>query len=333
MTKKSYLNELRRRLCFRLSDAEIDDIIGDMGECFDVGVSEGRTEEDIAASLGTPKAAAAEILSERQTDNIFILRSAKYILPFLFCLLILWIYFFGLKFAGNYILISVILPSVLWFALVQTRFFTQMKTDGADWLSLISSALCLAGAWFYDDLVISMLRDKPDAIYFAVIMGVMITAAMVLLAVTVWKRSAKCLALIPLTAAGYGIFSAVSCVRFFLAHNTEFASREYFARVGTFANHFLNCIFVCILLLLIWSIYKKSAVTLPIMQLLIPISAKVVLAKDFYSTLDPTTFTVLNNVHTIYTSSEFLWASLMGAAVTLAIVIIMRIRGRKVGES
>lgn len=132
MTKKSYLSELRRRLCFRLSDAEIDDIISDMSECFDVGVSEGRTEDEIAVSLGTPKSAAAEIIDQRHSDKIFIPRMTKYILPYLFCLLILWLYFFGLQFAGNYILISIILPSVLWFTLVQTRFFTQMKTDDAD---------------------------------------------------------------------------------------------------------------------------------------------------------------------------------------------------------
>lgn len=332
MTKKSYLSELRRRLCFHLSDAEIEDIIGDMNECFDAGVSEGRTEDDIALSLGEPKAAAAEILAERHSGNIFIPRLTKYILPFLFCLLILWLYFFGLQFAGNYILISIILPSVLWFTLVQSRFFTQMKTDGADWLSLIASVLCLAGAWFYDDFVWQMLRDKPEAVRSAVIIGAMITLAMILLAVTIWKRAAKYLVLIPLTAAGYGIFSTVSCLHFLLAQNVEFASREFFVWTGTFANYFLNCIFVGILLLLIWSIYKKSAVTLPIMQILIPISAKVMLAKDFYSALDPTNFTVINNVHTIYTSSEFLWASLIGAAVTLLIVIIMRIKGRKDGE-
>lgn len=332
MTKKSYLDELRRRLCFRLSDAEIEDIIGDMGECFDAGVSEGRTEDEIALSLGAPKTAAAEILAERHSGNIFIPHLTKYILPFLFCLLILWLYFFGLQFANNYILISIILPSVLWFALVQTRFFTQMKTDGADRLSLIASVLCLAGAWFYDDLVTSMLCDKPDTVHFTITVGALITASMVLLTITVWKRSVKLLAIIPLVAAGYGIYAVVSGVHFLLAQNVEFASREYFAWVGTFANYFLNCIFVCTLLLLVWSIFQKSAVTLPIMQLLIPISAKVMLAKDYYSKLDPTSFTVTNNVHTIYTSSEFLWVSLIGAAVTLLIVIIMRIKGRKDGE-
>lgn len=332
MTKKSYLSELRRRLCFRLSDAEIDDIISDMSECFDVGVSEGRTEDEIAVSLGTPKSAAAEIIDQRHSDKIFIPRMTKYILPYLFCLLILWLYFFGLQFAGNYILISIILPSVLWFTLVQTRFFTQMKTDDADWLSLIASALCLAGAWFYDDLVTSMLYDKPDTVRFTITVGALITLAMLLLSVTVWKRSVKLLAIIPLVAAGYGIYATVSGTHFLLAQNVEFASREYFAWTGTFANYFLNCIFVCILLLLVWSIYQKSAVTLPIMQLLIPISAKVMLAKDYYSKLDPTSFTATDNVHTIYTSSEFLWASLIGAAVTLTIVIIMRIKGRKVGE-
>lgn len=332
MTKKSYLDELRRRLCFHLSDAEIEDIIGDMDECFDAGVSEGRTEDEVALSLGAPKAAAAEILAERHSGSIFIPRLTKYILPFLFCLLILWLYFFGLQFAGNYILISIILPSVLWFALVQSRFFTQMKTDGADRLSLIASALCLAGAWFYDDLVWQMLRDKPDTVRFTIIVGALITLAMLLLAVTVWKRTVKLLALIPLTGVVYCIFSTVSGVHFLLAQNVEFASPEYFAWTGTFANRFLNCIFACTILLLIWSIYKKSAVTLPIMQLLIPISAKVMLAKDFYSKLDPTNFTVINNVHTIYTSSEFLWAAVIGAAVTLLIVIIMRIKGRKDGE-
>ena len=41
MTKEKYLAKLRQQLLFRLSNSEIDEIVSDMEECFEVGAAEG----------------------------------------------------------------------------------------------------------------------------------------------------------------------------------------------------------------------------------------------------------------------------------------------------
>lgn len=66
MTKKQYLNSLRNSLRFRLSSEELLDIMDDMEECFEAGIAEGKSEEDICKSLGSPKAAAAELSAGRK---------------------------------------------------------------------------------------------------------------------------------------------------------------------------------------------------------------------------------------------------------------------------
>ncbi|MGN1106033.1 MAG: DUF1700 domain-containing protein, partial [Huintestinicola sp.] len=66
MTKKQYLNSLRNILRFRLSSEELLDIMDDMEECFEAGIAEGKSEEDICKDLGSPKAAAAELSAGRK---------------------------------------------------------------------------------------------------------------------------------------------------------------------------------------------------------------------------------------------------------------------------
>lgn len=69
MTKKQYLNSLRNSLRFKLSSEELLDIMDDMEECFEAGITEGKSEEEICEGLGSPKAAAAELSAGRK--NIF----------------------------------------------------------------------------------------------------------------------------------------------------------------------------------------------------------------------------------------------------------------------
>ena len=59
MNKSEYLNKLTNELG-HMPYGDVKDIIQSMEEHFDEGVSEGRSEEEIAASLGDPAELAAE---------------------------------------------------------------------------------------------------------------------------------------------------------------------------------------------------------------------------------------------------------------------------------
>jgi uncharacterized membrane protein len=63
MTKQEFLEILERRLS-RLSEAERQEVIADHVEHFDIGLKAGKTEQEIAKSLGDPRRIAATYLTE-----------------------------------------------------------------------------------------------------------------------------------------------------------------------------------------------------------------------------------------------------------------------------
>ncbi|TQR21591.1 DUF4097 family beta strand repeat-containing protein [Psychrobacillus vulpis] len=73
MTEQQFLNELELALTVLPAD-ERNDIIQDIKEYFTIGREDGKTDSDIAASLGSPKEIAQELLENHvperiQTDN------------------------------------------------------------------------------------------------------------------------------------------------------------------------------------------------------------------------------------------------------------------------
>ncbi|MDZ5255118.1 DUF4097 family beta strand repeat-containing protein [Clostridium sp. LIBA-8841] len=75
MTKQEYLNELRRNLR-GFSQEEIDDILYDYEEHFSIGLSSGKTEEEIAEDLGDPKDIAEQY--KKAKGNPTIEETARY---------------------------------------------------------------------------------------------------------------------------------------------------------------------------------------------------------------------------------------------------------------
>lgn len=64
MTRVEYIQQLEFSLSGKLPRREISEILRDYSEYFEAGKSEGKTEEEIAISLGIPSAAAGQILLE-----------------------------------------------------------------------------------------------------------------------------------------------------------------------------------------------------------------------------------------------------------------------------
>lgn len=63
MSKKEFIKELRKNLK-HLQKEELDEIIADYEEHFEAGKADGRTEKEIAKSLGTPKKIAKHIVAK-----------------------------------------------------------------------------------------------------------------------------------------------------------------------------------------------------------------------------------------------------------------------------
>ena len=57
MTRQEYLSAIRKELS-SLSESEVNDIVRDFDEHFEVGLSQGKTEHEISAELGDPVSVA-----------------------------------------------------------------------------------------------------------------------------------------------------------------------------------------------------------------------------------------------------------------------------------
>ncbi len=68
MNQKQFLDELRIHLQ-ELPEADLHEILLDYEEHFNIGHSEGRSEEEIVEELGTPASIAEDIWNEREQDR------------------------------------------------------------------------------------------------------------------------------------------------------------------------------------------------------------------------------------------------------------------------
>lgn len=64
MNKREFLNELENALSGRLSEPDIREITSDYGDIFENGADNGKSEEDVAAELGSPAKIARTILED-----------------------------------------------------------------------------------------------------------------------------------------------------------------------------------------------------------------------------------------------------------------------------
>lgn len=69
MTKEQFLKQLDSSLK-NLSNAERQEILQDYVEHFNIGLEEGKTEEQISASLGSPSQIAKELLAEYHLEKV-----------------------------------------------------------------------------------------------------------------------------------------------------------------------------------------------------------------------------------------------------------------------
>jgi len=68
MNKEEFINSLRRELG-SLPQKEIEDIIYDYEEHFQIGLSKGKAEEEIAEELGNPRLIAKAYKTHYKIDN------------------------------------------------------------------------------------------------------------------------------------------------------------------------------------------------------------------------------------------------------------------------
>lgn len=336
MTQKQYLAKLRKYLRFRLSNKEIGDILSDMEECFEAGAAEGKSEEDICLSLGDPKTAAASLLSE-QTGSGRIASLAEVWLPLLISAGLYAVYTYcGFKLeieTHDFILpIVCVLPLVMWILFERKDFFTALADYKFDFFTFLGSAFMIAaGAMFNEIPKRTFISRYPDVQSYAALTAVFISAAMIMLALTLWKNAPKFFAAVPLAVIFFIIYESV---RFCRAYSCPYDPNSA-VEIGTSFCNILIIIYICASTFFIWSFVRRNALTLASAY-----SAATVTGFMFFwyytlSALDPNAGDLLYYLEFVTAGRNYLiWGGIASAAVLVLTVIVKLAKlksGKKVG--
>lgn len=336
MTKKQYLAKLRKYLLFRLSNSEIGDILSDMEECFEAGAAEGKSEEEICLSLGEPKTAAASLLGEQSVGE----RAASLAevwLPFLISAALFAAYTYcGFKVdtdTQDYVLpIMYILPLIMWICFERKSFFTALADYKCDFFTFIGSAFMIAaGAACNEIPATSALYNNSDPPIYVVITAVFVSAAMIMLAVSLWRNAPKPFSVLP----PIGIFFIVyKSVKFCQAYGWWNGDRNDFSGIGAIYGDIMTIIFVCASAFLIWSFISRNALTLASAYSAITVTGFVFYWYYVLATMDPTDSNSLVCLKWLTGMNYLIWGAVIAAAVLVMTVIVKlakRISGKRGG--
>ena len=341
MTRQQYLSKLRKQLQFRLSNSEIADIISDIEECFEAGSAEGKSEEEICLSLGEPKSAAASLLNE-QPSGERISKLAEIWLPLIISIVLYAVYTYcGFKVdidTYDYILpIMCVLPLIMWVLFERKSFFTALSEYKCDFFTFIGSICMIAAGLACDELPKRILIKNPHIAdtnmqTYAMLTAVFISAAMIFLAVSLWKNAPKIFSAIPLVGIIFIVYNCVTLAQSYhiwSGNPHELFGIDAAAQIGgTFLN-ILNIIFICASAFLLWSFINRNALTLASAYSAMTFTGFMFYWYNTLATIDPTDKNSIAALRNMCSGRNYIiWGAVISAAV-LIITIIVKLAGRK----
>lgn len=162
MKKIEYIRTLEKHLRFRLPTKEIREISGDFSEYFDLGAAEGKDENEISAALGSPEAAASEILGEKAYPPSPLWKyvpEAVSVCAAAVCLVI------ASKINSTAVcyIILLALPLIIWFMCEGRSFLSSMREYKRDIIRL-SGAFLTAAAAYAAAFIPCMLLERNEQV-------------------------------------------------------------------------------------------------------------------------------------------------------------------------
>lgn len=343
MTKKQYLAKLRKQLQFRLSNSEIDDILSDIEECFEAGASEGKSEEEICLSLGAPKTAAASLLNE-QTGSERITKIMEIWLPIIISAVLFTVYAYCGFMAStdnyrDYVLpIMYVLPLIMWVLFERKGFFTALADYKCDFFTFIGSAFMIAAGAACNEIPKRTALQAYDPQNYVILTAVFVSAAMIMLSVSLWKNAPKFFAAVPFIGIFFIVYKSIEyCM---LDKGKSIGGKGLDVEnanvlIGPCFAMILYILFACASAFLIWSFIHRNALTIASAY-----SAMTVTGFMFYwyftlSALDPAYSHTSYLFRYVFTGRNYLiWGAVISFAVliiTFAVKLAKRITGKRGG--
>lgn len=133
ISKRGYLKQLKKRLRFKYNKDDVDSILNDYNEIFDIELAQGKTENDICILLGDPEVIVQNLSQEVQPKdalgrNILSKRNRvqSILIAIIFFLIAYLIYRVnddsGRILIREILIIFPIIASLLWIALMKSNF-------------------------------------------------------------------------------------------------------------------------------------------------------------------------------------------------------------------
>lgn len=337
MTKKQYLAKLRKYLSFRLSNREIDDILSDMEECFEAGAAEGKSEEDICVSLGEPKTAAASLLSE-QTGSERLKTFSEMWLPMIISAVLFAFYTYcGFKVdidTYGYVLpIMYVLPLIMWVLFERKSFWCALADYRCDFFTFFGSLFMTAAGAACSEIPKRMVRGGTNLQTYVILTALLVSAAMVLLAISLWKNAPKFFAAVPLVGIAFTVYNSALLCRSYSVWNGDKEEIWSVSGIGGGFSNILTAIFVCASAFLIWSFIHRNALSLASAYAAMTVTGLMFYWHYLLSAIDPTDANSVSYLFLPSTSgrSYVLWGAVIAAAVLVLTVISKLAKRKKVG--
>lgn len=339
MTKEKYLAKLRQQLLFRLSNSEIDEIVSDMEECFEAGAAEGKSEEEICLSLGEPKSAAASLLNE-QTGSERVKTFSETWLPMIISAVLFAFYTYcGFEVdidTYSYVLpIMYVLPLIMWVLFERKSFWCALSDYKCDFFTFFGSLCMIAASAACDQIPKRMLikgHSAPNLNLYVILTVVFVTAAMILLAVSVWKNAPKFFAAVPLIPIAYIAYNGVTLCSSYYNWNGN-RSEISAANIGESFANIMTTVFVCAAAFLLWSFIHRNALTLASAYAAMAVTGFMFYWYYILATMDPTDNNSLAYLFLKTTSGRnyVIWGTIIAAAVLVLTITAKLAKRKKVG--
>ncbi len=275
MTRQQYLHQLQNQLCFLLPDNEISDILCDMEECFEAGIADGKTEEDICLSLGSPRDAVKAILSER-TESAVPLASRigkKYISPTICAALgVLVLLNVDFMTSGALAIAGIILPLLIHLILERNNFLAAFKAEKTDIFALSAAILWFGAVLIFLPFSNVMLSADGDAAFILSIkISALIIVPQVFLLISIFKSGKpKLFCIVPAFIIGMVIVSEFIVSRDFSDLAAEIATlRAYYSYSGAVLNVYSIIMIITAAELFLWEILNRNALSVPTQYIIV----------------------------------------------------------------
>ncbi|MGN0667419.1 MAG: DUF1700 domain-containing protein [Huintestinicola sp.] len=267
MTKNEYIRKLRSQLIFFVSENELNDIVSDFEEVFSDSMTDGKNEEQICLSLGTPNEAAVNILSERGVT----VSTAKMLAKVLaFAILTAVSMYFLWENTYDSLFIMPFIPLGLLLFMENGKLTGLMEKK----ISLSGIAACIIpmiNIFLFPRLADSLLMTELSALFPLGAAITAVTAVSLVFAVLSVKSNPYGI-IIPAAGA-----AASLCIVFFQAYSAYHLNDSVFIDIGAdimpqqiafrarYINIFISTLFIAGIMIFVLSAFRRDKSSIPCM--------------------------------------------------------------------